>query len=87
MFWKYFQTTHSSPIPMNKTIELFDNNLYIGGCQKVSTLLIAELTKRGYSIVLFTEEKPHPNDFDTSTIKKRIVLNGSLYREDISFKE
>ena len=78
LFWKYFQSTHSSPIPTNKTIGLFDNNLYLGGGQKVSSLLIAEFTKRGYSIVLFTEEKPHINDFNTSTIKERIILNGSL---------
>ena len=78
LFWKHFQNKCSPPLPMNKTIGLLDNNLHVGGGQKISSILISQFSKRGYSVVLFTEEKPHPDDFDYSAVKERIILDGSL---------
>ena len=59
----------------NKTVGIYYQRLHTGGTERVMASLIQIWTDAGYSVVLFTDEPPHKDDFTISPDILRVILN------------
>ena len=67
----------------NRTVGIYYQRLHTGGTERVMASLIQIWTDAGYSVVLFTDEPPHKDDFAISLDILRVVLNdGSVGTKD-----
>ncbi len=57
-----------------KTIGIYYYRVYNGGVENVISSLSDMWVKNGYKVVLFTDQKPHKNDYYINPSIKRIIL-------------
>lgn len=70
---RYALPTATDPKPIH-TVGMFHFQLYNGGIERVVANLVPVLQKQGYRVVLFTNQKPHPDDYPLPPDVQRVVL-------------
>ncbi|MGL5721343.1 MAG: glycosyltransferase [Brevinema sp.] len=77
----YWMALQPLPTPAKgdpQTIAILEDNMYEGGGQRVTSLLIQHFVNKGYKVVLFTAKEPHEKDFNHSQVEERYILKGNV---------